>query len=332
MNLFLTTMGRPMKLLHSLCAAVLVLTLSGPAAAQTAAGRTVRIVVPFPPGGTADVLARTLGQQIAQTGGPTIVVENRPGGGTVIATEQVARAAPDGNTLLLMANSFVINASVRASLPYDPLTSFDPICLLVDSPQILVVNAASPFKTLGEFVAAAKAKPGEINYATVGPATTQHIGVEMFRRAAGINLTYVPYGGGAPAITALLGGHVMAVLANPSELMEQVNAGKLRAIAVASRERFSMLPNVPTIAESGYPGFEATAWFGLMVPAKTPKEAIAQHIAMFNAALAAPEVQNKLAAQGMRSVGICGEAFGAHVKQQFESYARVIKDANIKAD
>jgi tripartite-type tricarboxylate transporter receptor subunit TctC len=321
-----------MKILYSLCAAAMVLTLSGPAAAQTAAGRTVRIVVPFPPGGTADILARMLGQQIAQTGGPTIVVENRPGGGTVIATDLVARAAPDGNTVLLMANSFVINRSVRASLPYDPLTSFEPICLLVDSPQILVVNAASPFKTLGEFVAAAKAKPGEMNYATVGPATTQHIAFEMFRRAAGINLTYVPYGGGAPATTALLGGHVMAVLANPSEVMEQVTAGKLRAIGVASRERFSMLPNVPTIAESGYPGFEANAWFGLMVPVKTPKETIAQHIAMFNSALAAPDVQSKLAAQGMRSVGICGEAFGAHVKQQFESYARVIKDANIRAD
>jgi tripartite-type tricarboxylate transporter receptor subunit TctC len=325
-------MGRQMKILHGLCAAFMVLALSGPAAAQTAAARIIRIVVPFPPGGTADILARLLGQQIAQSGGSTIVVENRPGGGTVIATDQVARAAPDGNTVLLMANSFVINASVRASLPYDPLTSFEPICLLVDSPQILVINAASPFKTLGEFVAAARAKPGEMNYATVGPATTQHIAFEMFRRAAGINLTYVPYGGGVPATTALLGGHVMAVLANPSEVMEQVNSGKLRAIGVASRERFSMLPNVPTIAESGYPGFEAAAWFGLMVPAKTPKETIAQHIAMFDSALAAPEVQSKLAAQGYRSIGVCGEAFGAHIKQQFEIYGRIIKDANIKVE
>jgi len=315
------------------CVILLLCLLAAlPAAAQTTAPRTVRIVVPFPPGGTADLLARMLGQQIAQTGGPTIVVENRPGGGTVIATEHVARAAPDGNTVLLMANSFVINASVRASLPYEPLTAFEPICLLVDSPQILVVNAASPFKTLGEFVAAAKAKPGEMNYATVGPATTQHIAFEMFRRAAAINLTYVPYAGGAPAATALLGGHVMAVLANPSEVMEHVTSGKLRALGVASRERFGLLPGVPTIAESGYPGFEAAAWFGLMAPAKTPKETIAQHIAMFNSALAAPEVQAKLPAQGYRSIGVCGEAFGAHVRQQHESYARIIKDAGIRAD
>jgi tripartite-type tricarboxylate transporter receptor subunit TctC len=296
--------------------------------AQNATGRIVRIVVPFPPGGTADILARVLGEQIAKTGGPTILVENRPGGGTVIGTEQVARAAPD--TLLMMANSFVINASVRASLPYDPLTSFEPVCLMVDSPQIMVVNAGGPFKTLGDFVASAKAKPGEINYATVGPATTQHIAFEMFNRAAGIKLTYVPVGGGAPATTALVGGHVMAVLANPSEVMEQVRAGKLRAIAVASRERFAPLPDVPTIAESGFKDFEATAWFGLVVPAKTPKDVIASHITMFKTALAAPDVQAKLTPQGYRSIGVCGDDFGAHIKRQHADYARVVKESGIK--
>jgi len=319
-----------MKLLKSLCGSIIVLMLTGAASAQTAAGRTIRIVVPFPPGGTADILARVLGEQIGKTGGPTILVENRPGGGTVIATEQVARAAPDGNTLLLMANSFVINASVRASLPYDPLTSFEPVCLMVDSPQIMVVNAGSPFKTLGDFVAAAKAKPGELNYATVGPATTQHIAFEMFNRAAGIKLTYVPFGGGAPATTALVGGHVMAVLANPSEVMEQVRAGKLRAIAVASRERVATLPDTPTIIEAGYKDFEATAWFGLVVPAKTPKDAIASHIAMFNSALHAPDVQAKLAPQGYRSIGVCGDDFGAHIKRQHADYVRVTKEAGIK--
>jgi tripartite-type tricarboxylate transporter receptor subunit TctC len=310
----------------------LPLVMAGAADAQTASGRNIRIVVPFPPGGTADILARVLGEQIGKTGGPAILVENRPGGGTVIATEQVARAAPDGNTLLLMANSFVINASVRASLPYDPLTSFEPVCLMVDSPQIMVVNAGSPFKTLADFVAAAKAKPGELNYATVGPATTQHIAFEQFLRAAGIKLTYVPFGGGAPATTALVGGHVMAVLANPSEVMEQVKAGKLRAIAVASKQRFAPLADIPTIMESGYPDFEATAWFGLVVPAATPKPAIEQNIAMFKTALAAPDVQAKLAPQGYRSIGVCGDAFGAHIKQQHEAYTRVTREAGIKVD
>jgi tripartite-type tricarboxylate transporter receptor subunit TctC len=323
------------KCLAALAATLIAAVPIDDASAQSSpstSGRQVRMVVPFPPGGTADILARILGEQIGKTGGPTILVENRPGGGTVIATDLVARAAPDGNTMLMMANSFVINAAVRASLPYDPLTSFEPVCLLVNSPQILVVNANSPFKTLADFVAAAKAKPGELNYATVGPATTQHIAVEAFLRAAGIKLTYVPFGGGAPATNALLGGHVMAVLANPSEVLEQVNAGKLRALAVASRERFALLPNTPTIMESGYKDFEATAWFGLMVPAKTPKETVAQHIETFKAALAAPEVQNKLTAQGYSTIGICGEDFAAHLKRQHADYVRVAKDANIKVE
>jgi tripartite-type tricarboxylate transporter receptor subunit TctC len=321
-----------MKILHCLFAAAVALAVCNPAMAQTASGRNIRIVVPFPPGGTADVLARILGQQIGASGGPNILVENRPGGGTIIATDLVARSAPDGNTLLLMANSFVINASVRSSLPYDPLTAFEPICLLVNTPQILVVNANSPFKTLGDFVAAAKAKPGELNYAAVGPATTQHIAFEMFKRTAQINVIYVPFAGGAPAITALVGGHVMVALANPSEVMAQIKAGQLRALAVASRERFSQLPDTPTIIESGYPDFEATAWFGLVAPAKTPKETIASHIAMFKTALAAPEPQSKLTSQGYNTLGICGGDFSAHIRRQHADYARVTKDANIKID
>ncbi len=315
--------------------AALLLALSGaasqPASAQTASGRNVRIVVPFPPGGTADVLARILGQQIGATGGPNVLVENRPGGGTVIATDFVARSAPDGNTLLLMANSFVINASVRASLPYDPL-AFEPICLMVNTPQILVVNASSPLKTLGDFVSAAKAKPGELNYAAVGPATTQHIAAEMFKRTAGITVTYVPFAGGAPAITALVGGHVMIALANPSEVMSQIRGGQLRALAVASRERFSQLPDTPTIIESGYPDFEASAWFGLVAPPKTPKATIASHITMFRTALAAPEPQSKLGSQGYNTLGICGDDFAAHIRRQHADYARVVKDAGIKVD
>ena len=325
-----------MPLVFRLAVTAALLTMLAPAeraVAQSAQPpRQIKIVVPFPPGGTADILTRILGEQIAKTGGPTTLVENRPGGGTVIATELVARAAPDGATLLMMANSFVINAAVRSSLPYDPLTSFEPVCLLVNSPQILVVNATSPFRTLADFVAAAKAKPGELNYATVGPATTQHIGMESFLRTAGIKLTYVPFGGGAPATNALLGGHVMAVLANPSEVMEQVNAGKLRALAVASRERFSQLPNTPTIAESGYKDFEAVAWFGLTVPAKTPKDVVASHISMFKAALANADVQAKLTAQGYNTIGVCGADFAAHIKRQHDDYTRVTKDANIKVD
>jgi tripartite-type tricarboxylate transporter receptor subunit TctC len=214
---------------------------------------------------TAPKTTRLIGQQAGQITGQSFLTENHPGAGTIIATEFVARAPPDGTTLLIMANSFIINPSVRASLPYDPF-SFAPICLLVNSPQVLVVKADSPYKTLASFVTAAKARPGELNYAAVGPATTQHIAGEMFKRAAEINLTYVPYAGGAPAVNAIMGGHVTAVLANYNEVMEQIKAGRLRPLAVASRNRLAPLPEVPTLIESGYKNMEATAWFGTMAP------------------------------------------------------------------
>jgi tripartite-type tricarboxylate transporter receptor subunit TctC len=314
------------------CLAVLLLGLAtGAALAQTAAGKTTRIIVPFPPGGTADVIARIIAQQAGQTSGQSFVIENRPGAGTIIATDLVNRATPDGTTLLLMANSFVINPSLRASLPYDPL-AFEPICLLVNSPQVVVVNSVSPYQSLADFFAAAKARPGELSYATVGPATTQHIAGEALRRAAGLNLTYVPYPGGAPAVNALLGGHVAAVLTNYSEVMEQVNAGKLRALAVTTSERIPPLPNVPTLAEAGHKDLEATAWFGMMAPPKTPNETMTQLIATFKAALLTPDVSSKLIAQGLYPVGACGSDFADHVRKQHESYARSVRELNIKGE
>jgi tripartite-type tricarboxylate transporter receptor subunit TctC len=318
------------RLVGALALAVIATTLpNAPAAAQNAP-KTTRLIVPFPPGGTADTIARLIGQQLGQVSGQSVLVENRPGAVTIIATEFVSRSVPDGTTLLLVANSFVINPSVRTFLPYDPF-SFEPICLLVNSPQVLVVNANSPYKTIAALVTAAKARPGEFNYAAVGPATTQHIAGEMFKRVAEINLTYVPYPGGAFAVNAILGGHVTAVLANYNEVMAQIGAGKLRPLAVASHERLSALRDVPTMHESGFKDIEATAWFGVMAPAKTPVETSGQLIAQFKAALAAPEVQSKLTAQGLYPAGACGEDFDAHIKREYESYARIVKDADIKA-
>jgi len=304
----------------------------GQAGAQDLREKTIRIVVPFPPGGSADILARLVGQQATQASGQRIVVENRPGAGTVIATDAVARSAPDGTTLLVMSNSFVINGIVRASLPYDPMTSFEPVCFLVDSPQVLVVNEASPYRTLKEFVDAARARPGELSYAAVGPATTQHIAGEMFKQAAQINLTYVPYPGGAPAVTALVGNHVGSVLANYNEVMEQLRARTLRPLAVASRRRIAPLPDVPTFIEAGYQDFETSAFFGMVVPAKTPNETIAQLAAMLVSALNAPDVTAKLVAQGLDIVGTCGEDFRAHIRRQHDKYARAIRAGNIKAE
>ena len=304
----------------------------GQAGAQDLREKTIRIVVPFPPGGSADILARLVGQQATQASGQKIVVENRPGAGTIIASEAVARSAPDGTTMMIMSNSFVINGIVRASLPYDPMTSFEPVCFLVDSPQVLVVNEASPYRTLKDLVEAARARPGELSYAAVGPATTQHIAGEMFKQAADINLTYVPYPGGAPAVTALVGNHVHSVLANYNEVMEQLRAGRLRPLAVASRRRIRPLPDVPTFIEAGYKDYETSAFFGTVVPAKTPKDAIAQLSTMMTDALKAPDVTAKLVAQGLDIVGTCGEDFRAHIRRQHDKYARAIRAGNIKAE
>jgi tripartite-type tricarboxylate transporter receptor subunit TctC len=308
---------------------LMVFTPSGAASSQAA--RTVKIVVPFPPGGSADILARLLGEQVGKAQGLSVVVENRPGGGASIAYEAVARAAADGNTLVINGNSVVINPHLR-KVNYDPLTSFEPVCYLVSSPQVYVVSPTSPYRTLPDLIAAARAKPGEITFATVGPATTQHIGFEQLRHAADLKVIYVPYPGGAPAVNALLGGHVAAVLANYSEVVEQLKAGTLRALASASKARIEPLPSVPTVAEAGIKDYEVEVWFGLLAPAKTPKDTTAQLATWFSAAMQAPEVKPKLINLGLYPVGMCGAEFGAHIRKQFDEYGRVIRDANIKAE
>jgi tripartite-type tricarboxylate transporter receptor subunit TctC len=320
-----------MNRLRIAAAAAALLAFIGAALAQGVTGKTVRVIVPFPPGGTADVISRLLTDQAGKSG-QAFVVENRPGGGTVIATEQVSRAAADGTTILIVSNSFIINPSVRKNLSYDPLTSFAPICLIANSPQILAVNVSSPYKTLADYVAAAKAKPGQISYAAVGPATTQHIAMEHFKRLAGIELTYVPYTGGAPATTALLGGHVDAVLANFSEHGEQIASGKLRALGVAAHERMALLKDVPTFEEQGYKDFVSSAIFGYVAPANTPKETIGQLGTMLTAAAQTPDVQAKLSSQGLELATMNAEQFGALLKSQHELYARIIKEANIKVE
>ncbi|MEA2873731.1 MAG: hypothetical protein QOH67_3707 [Hyphomicrobiales bacterium] len=323
-----------MNILGRLVAALSIVVLAVPGdatRAQDLKDKVIKIVVPFPAGGTADIIARLIGQQATQDTGQKIIIENRPGAGTIIGTEVVARSAPDGTSLLMMSNSFVINAVVRASLPYDPM-SLEPVCFLVDSPQVLVVHESSPFRSLKDLVEAAKAKPGELSYATVGPATTQHIAGEMFKQAAQINLTYVPFTGGAPAVNAILGGHVTSVLTNYNEVMEHVHSGKLRALAVTSRERLKQLPNVPTFMEAGYKDYETSAFFGLVAPAKTPRETIARLATMLTSALRALAVTEKLVAQGLDVVGTCEDNFRAHIKRQYEKYVRAVKEAGIRAE
>src|ERR1700704_1542765 len=297
----------------------------------TQGARTIRILVPFPAGGSADILARLLGEQISKVNGPNVIIENRPGGGATIAYEAAMRAPPDGNTLVINGNSLVINPHLR-KVNYDPITSFEPVCYLVSSPNVIIVNGDSPYRTLNDYVAAARSRPGELAFAAVGPATTQHMGFEQFWRHAGIKLTYVPFTGGAPAITALLGGHVTAALANYSEVVEQLHAGKLRALLSLSPDRNPALPDVPSTTDAGYKDYEVSVWFGVLAPAKTPKDMTAQLATWFKAAMQAPDVQSKLATLGLHPVGACLDDFATHIAKQNDEYGRIIREANIKGE
>jgi tripartite-type tricarboxylate transporter receptor subunit TctC len=293
--------------------------------------RTVKVVVPFPPGGNTDILARSLAEQIGGTQRATIVVENRPGAASVIGTEVVARAAPDGSTVLLNAPPFVINPHLR-TVNYDALTSFEPICYLAREPLVIVVNSASPYHTLADLLSGARGRPGRLTLASIGPASTFHITFEKLKRDAKVDMTFVPYPGASPAVNALLGEHVTSVFTTYAAVAEQLKAGKLRAIVTASRDRIEPLPNVPTISESGYKEIDADAWSGLVAPAKTPKETVSQLADWFGAALQSPEVRAKLVIQRFYPVEMRGADFSAYIKKQHEEFGRVIREANIKAE
>jgi tripartite-type tricarboxylate transporter receptor subunit TctC len=292
---------------------------------------TTKIVVPNPPGASTDILARLLAEQIGRTEGSTMVVENRPGAGNVIGTESVSRAAADGNTLLINANPFVIDPHLR-KLSYDPLTSFELICHLADSPNVFVVNATSPYKSLGDLLAAARDKPGSLTVAAVGPGTASHIGVEVLKRAAEVDITFVPYPGNAPALNALLGEHVTAVFTGYPAVAEFLKTGQLRALASATRTRIEHLPELPTVAEAGYKDYEVNFWIGVVAPAMTPKSTISRLVGSFTAALRAPETKAKLLANGLYPVGQCGGDFAGFIRNQYDEYGRIIRASNIKAE
>jgi tripartite-type tricarboxylate transporter receptor subunit TctC len=310
--------------------AVLSVTLSG-SIAWSQTPRAIKIVVPFPPGGAADFLARVLAEQVGRLKGLTTVVENRPGAGSVVGTDAMSRAAPDGRTILLYSKESIINPHLR-KVNYDPLTSFESICQLVSSPTVISVNNASPYRTLANLLDAARSKPGDLTLAASGPASPMQIGFEMLKRAANVDMTFVPYPGAAPAVNALLGEHVTSALTTYSTVAEQLKAGKLHALATTSATRIEAMPNVPTVDESGYKGFALNIWYGLVAPTKTPKETISQLAGWFTAAMQVPEVKARLAVQGLYPEPMCGADFDALIRKQYEEYGRVIRESNIKAE
>jgi len=309
-------------------AGLLLLAFGQGALSQTA---TIKIVNPYPPGGTADIIARLLGEQIGRTQGVTMMIENRPGGGTAIGTEATARAAPDGNTLLITSVVFVINPHLR-KLNYDPLTSFEPICNLVQSPQVIVANSSSPYRTMADLTSAARAKPGQLTFASTGPASPSHVAFEMLKRAAGLEMIYVPFPGNAPTINAVLGGHVTVGVANYADVVGHLKAGTLRALVTSSPTRIEGLPDLPTAAEAGHKEFEYDIWFGMLAPARTPKSIVSQFSSWLVSAMQVPATKAKLVEQGLYPVGTCGADFAAELSRQYANYGRIIREANIKAE
>ncbi len=309
----------------ALCSAI-------PALAQSWPAKPVRMIVPFPAGGVLDRLTRVTGQRLSEQWGQPVLVENRPGGSTIIGTEFVARAPADGYTLLMMAATFVINPSLRAKMPFDTLKDFAPVTKLAQTPNVFVVHPSLPVKTVKDVIALAKARPGELTYASIGTGTPQHLAGEMFKQIARIDLVHVPYQGGAPAVTAMLGGHVSMMFVNLAEVQPYIEVGRMRLIAVATAKRVETFKQVPTMTESGVPGFDSTSWFGMVAPAGTPKEIIAKLQADIAKTLQMPDTRANLVAQGLTPVGDTPEQFAAFIRQEMATYGKVIKDGNIKAD
>jgi tripartite-type tricarboxylate transporter receptor subunit TctC len=311
--------------LLTVCAALLA-----PPPASSQAPRNIKIIVPLAAGGGADFIARLVGEQVSRMQGATVVIENRPGAGMAIGTEAAARAAPDGGTLLLTNAGFVLNPHLR-KVNYDAL-AFEPVCNLVSFPLMIVVTASSAHRTLADLIGAARAKPGALTMASAGPGTPSQVAYEVLRRLANVQMTYVPYPGTAPAVTALLGGHVDAVYSDFQTVVEQVSSGSLRALAIGSRMRVARLPDVPTFAEAGYRDYEADSWNGVVAPARTPAAVLAELSRWFREAIMAPELRPKLDAQGLFPVGMCGADYGALLRRQYDAYGRVVREANIKAE
>lgn len=305
---------------------------SDSAQAQAYPTKAVRIVVPFPPGGPADVLGRMLGQKLAERWSQSVVIDNRGGAAGNIGAEFVARSAADGYTLLLNATSQVVNASMYTKLAFDPFKDFTAITEVASYMLVLVVHPSVPVTTLQQFVALAKAKPGQISVANTGAGTPTQLAAELFKIAAGINLLPVPYKGAGPANTDLLGGQVVAMFNNPINALPFAKSGKLRALAVTGLQRLSIAPELPTIAESGYPNFEAGTWYGFFGPAQLPPEIVAKTHADVVAVLRLPDMQQKLAAQGWDIIGNTPAEFAAVLKADFEKWAKVVKAAGLRAD
>ena len=314
-----------------LCATVFA-AAALPAQAQQYPQRAVRLVVPYVPGGGTDFTARVIAPRLGEALGQQVVVENRPGGGTNIGSDLVAKAAPDGYTLLMAGAANAINMSLYAKLPYDTLRDFAPVSLSVKGANVLLVHPSLPAKNLKELLTLARAQPGRLNYASSGIGSANHMAGELLKLVARVNIAHVPYKGNAPALTDLIGGHVEVLISGVPAVLGQIRNGRVRAIAIASLKRFPALPDTPTIDESGLKGFEATTWFGVMAPAKTPREIVNRLNADLARIVATPEVRERFIGEGVEPVGGSTELFAAFVRDEIDKYGKVVRAASLTAD
>ncbi|BAT60222.1 tripartite tricarboxylate transporter family receptor [Variibacter gotjawalensis] len=302
------------------------------ARAQSYPDKPIKIVVPYTPGGFNDTLGRIIAQHLQETWGQPAVVENRPGGGTLIGSDSVAKAPPDGATLLIVAFPFGANPGIYPKLPYDTVKDFTPLMLAGQTSNLLVVNPSLPVSSVKELLDMVKKEPGKLSYGSTGIGSSNHLSMELFKSMAGVNIVHVPYKGSAPMVSDLLGNHVQLAFDNTPNVLPQVKAGKLRAIGVSSMKASQFAPEVPTVDSAGVPGYEVGVWFGIVGPANLPAPIRDKLSAELNRMLTLPAIKQRFAEQGVDPIGGTPQAFSDHIKSQIEKWTKVAKDANIKAE
>ncbi len=320
------------RLVAPACAALVAVALT-PAFAQPAfPSKPVTIVAAFPPGGTVDLLARTLGPKLGDEWKQAVVVENKAGASGIVGSQFVQRAAPDGHVLMVIPITHVTNSSLMKSVPFDPLKDFTPVTLLASLPIMLVANKSLPVKSVGELIAYAKANPGKLNCGSGGNGTSQHLACELFKSSARVDIKHIPYKGNAAAMTDVIGGQIELLFDQMATAVPHVKGDRVRALAVTTATRSPAMPEVPTVAESGVPGFETTAWFGVVGPAGMPRDLVDRIQGSFARALAQPDIREKLAAQGLTLVGNRADEFGPFMQVEMAKWAKVIQEAGIRLE
>ena len=319
--------------MNRIVAGLAAILLAAAAFAQSYPTKPIRLIVPFAAGGGNDNVARLVGKSLSDSLGQQMVIDNRPGAGGVLGAELAAKSPPDGYTLFLGGvGSHAINPNLHERLPYDPVRDFAPVILLASAPLILVLHPSVPADSIREFIALARAKPGQLNYASNGNGSSSHLAAVMFEAMAGVAIVHVPYKGLSPALTDLLSGRVQLMFSSVVAILPHIKAGKLRSLAVTGSKRLSSMPELPTVAESGLIGYEASSWYGVLAPAGTPKEIIARLNAETVKALEQPEVRNSLLAEGAEPIGGPPEKFAAHIKSENERLGKLIRDAKIRLE